>query len=307
MLKARAAAGSAATIATVEAELAGRVTALAGQRRVRKNLADGIPRTHIAGRVGAGRLANGGLVHKHHVAQLLGAQQAVMLAGCLRGFAKVSQERRCQNILNQGGLAGAAHPGDAHQPLQGKLHRDVFQVVVARALQNQARRARLHQPPEPHAHFSAPTQVSARERVSVAQVLGAAVKHYSAAALARAGAHVDHAVRGQHHGRIMLHHHQRVAGIAQALHGHNDAVHVARVQADAGLVQHKQGVDQRGAQGGREVDALHFAAAQGAALAVQREVTNAHVAQVPEPGGDLVEQQLEGLLLARLQISFFSG
>ena len=298
MLKARAAAGGAAAIATVEAELAGRVTALFGERRVRKNLADGIPRAHIAGRVRASRLANGRLVHKHHVAQLLGAQQAVMLAGRLGGFAKVAQERRCQNILDQSRLAGPAHPGDTHQPLQRKLHRDVFQVVVCRTFQNQARRARLHQPPEPHAHFSAPAQIRARECVGVAQVLGAAVKHYSAAALARAGAHVDHAVGGQHHGRVMLHHHQRVASIAQALHGHNDAVHVARVQANAGLVEHKQGIDQRGAQGGGQVDALHFAAAQGTALAVQRQVTNADIAQVPEPCGDLVEQQLERLVLA---------
>jgi hypothetical protein len=44
------------------------------------------------------------------------------------------------------------------------------------------------------------------------------------------------------------------------LHGHVDAVHVARVQADAGLVQHEQGVDQRGAQRGGQVDALHLAA-----------------------------------------------
>jgi hypothetical protein len=41
-------------------------------------------------------------------------------------------------------------------------------------------------------------------------------------------------------GRVVLDHHQRVARIAQALHGHDDAVHVARVQADAGLVEHEQ-------------------------------------------------------------------
>ena len=84
----------------------------------------------------------------------------------------------------------------------------------------------------------------------------------------------------------MFHHHQGVACIAQALHGHDDAVHVARVQADAGFVQHKQGVDQRGAQGGGQVDALHFAAAECAALAVEREVADADFAQVFQAGGD---------------------
>jgi len=126
------------------------------------------------------------------------------------------------------------------------------------------------------------------------QGFGAAIKHNLAALLARAGAHVDHAVCCQHHRRVMLHHHQRVARIAQALHGHDDAVHVARVQADAGFVQYEQGVDQRGAQCCGQVDALDFAAAQGAALAVQGEVADADVAQVLQSGADFFEQELEG-------------
>ncbi len=44
--------------------------------------------------------------------------------------------------------------------------------------------------------------------------------------LAGAWAHVYHAVRRQHDGRVVLHHDQRVASIAQAVHGFDDAVHV---------------------------------------------------------------------------------
>jgi hypothetical protein len=72
-----------------------------------------------------------------------------------------------------------------------------------------------------------------------------------------------------------------------------------------GLVQHKQGVDQRGTQRCGEVDALHLAAAERAALPVQREVANAHVAQVAQAGVDLFKQQLEGLQLARLCLYAF--
>ena len=75
-------------------------------------------------------------------------------------------------------------------------------------------------------------------------MLGAAIKHNLPAARARAGAHVNHAVSGQHYGGVVLYHHQRVARIAQALHGHNNAVHVTRMQPDAGLIQHKQGIYQ---------------------------------------------------------------
>jgi hypothetical protein len=95
------------------------------------------------------------------------------------------------------------------------------------------------------------------------------------------GAHVDQAVGGEHHRRVVLDHHQRVAGIAQAVHGLDDAVHVARVQADAGLVQHEQRVHQRGAQRGGEVDALHLAAADSVRLwRSSVEVAQADVAQV---------------------------
>jgi hypothetical protein len=44
------------------------------------------------------------------------------------------------------------------------------------------------------------------------------------------------------------------------VHDPDDAAHVARVQADAGLVEHEQGVHQRGAERGGQVDALHLAA-----------------------------------------------
>ena len=94
----------------------------------------------------------------------------------------------------------------------------------------------------------------------------------------------------------MLDHHQRIAGVAQPLHDGDDAVHVARVQADGGLIEDEERVDQRGAQRGGKVDALHFAAGERARLAVEREVVQAHVAQEAQPGADLGHQQLGGLV-----------
>ena len=155
-----------------------------------------------------------------------------------------------------------------------------------------------HHALEAKAHVLAPAQVGTGECVGLAQVGRGAVEGDLPAQAARAGAHVDHAVGRQHHGRVVLHHHQGVAGIAQAQHGLGDAVHVARVQADAGLIEHEERVDQRGTERRGQVDALHLAAAQGAALPVQREVADAHVAQVFQARGDLLEQQLQGLGLA---------
>jgi len=131
-------------------------------------------------------------------------------------------------------------------------------------------------------------------------VLGRAFGDQAAAALASARTDVDDVVGTADGVFVVLHHHQGVARVAQAVHGLHDAVHVARVQADAGLVEHEQGVDQGCAQRGGEVDALDFTAAQGAALAVQCEVANADVTQVFEARGDFFEQQLEGFVFCAL-------
>ena len=101
MLKARTTAGGAAAVTAVEAELAGGVTALARQWRSGKNLPDRIPRAHIAHGVGAGGFANRRLVHKHHIAQVIRPQQAVVCARGFGGFAKVAHERGGQHVLNQ--------------------------------------------------------------------------------------------------------------------------------------------------------------------------------------------------------------
>ena len=239
VLEARAAAGGAAPVPAVEAELGGGVATFAGQVGIGKDLAHSIPRPHITDRVGARRLADGRLVDKDDFAQLLGPQQAFMRTRRFSGLAEVSQERRGQHILHQRGLARTAHPGNAHQVLQGDLHLHGLQVVLGDAIQNQARCLRRHHALEAKAHLLASAQVGAGQGVGAAQGFGAAVKDNAAALLARAGAHVDHAVGRQHDRRVVLHHHQGVAGVAQALHGLDDAVHVARVQADAGFIQHK--------------------------------------------------------------------
>jgi len=74
VLEARTTAGGATAIAAVEAELAGGVAALAGHRCGGEDLTQRVPGAHIAHGVGARRLADGRLVDKHHIAQVIGAQ-----------------------------------------------------------------------------------------------------------------------------------------------------------------------------------------------------------------------------------------
>ena len=128
-----------------------------------------------------------------------------------------------------------------------------------------------------------------------------AVEDDRAAVLAGTGTHVDEAIGLEHDLRIVFDHHQRVAGIAQPAHHADHARHVARMQADGRFVEHEQRVDQRSAQRGGQVDALHLAAGQRARLAVQRQVAQAHLAQVAQPRADLRQQQLIGFREGRWQ------
>ena len=188
--------------------------------------------------------------------------------------------------------------------VQGDFHRHVLQVVLGHTFQQEFGRVGRNQVLEPQPKLFAPAEVGTGQGGCAAQGLHRAVKNNGPSALAGAGAHVNHPVCCKHHGRVMLHHHQGIACIAQPLHGNDDAVHVTRVQADAGLVQHKQGVDQGRAQGSGQVDPLHLAARKRAALAVQGEVSNAHLAQVFEARIDFVEQQGQSLNLPSVRSLF---
>ncbi len=126
-----------------------------------------------------------------------------------------------------------------------------------------------------------------------------AVEHDLPAAFAGARAHVDQPVGGEHDRGVVLDDHQRVARVAQPVHRQHDAVHVARVQADRRLVEHEHGVDERGAKRRRQVDALNLAARERAALPVERQVADADVTEVTQPGADLVLQQLQGVVEQR--------
>ena len=244
VLKTGTATGGATPVTAVEAELGRRIATLLRQRRGGKQGADRVPRAHVADRIGARGLANGALIDKHHVGQRIGPQQRGVRAGRFGGAAKMAHQGGGQHILHQRGFARPAHTGDDHQTLQRQRYRDVAQIVLTHALQRQARGGCRDPALDAQAHPLAPAQVSPGQGVGLTQRGHRAIKHDLATTLAGARAHVDDAVGSQHHGGIVFHHHQRVARVAQAAHGLVDAGHVARVQPDAGLVQHKQGVDQ---------------------------------------------------------------
>jgi hypothetical protein len=68
------------------------------------------------------------------------------------------------------------------------------------------------------------------------------------------------------------------------------------VQADGGLVENKEGVDQRGAERRREIDPLGLAAREGAGLPVQAEIPEPHLDEIPQTCPDLPQQERRRLI-----------
>ena len=112
--------------------------------------------------------------------------------------------------------------------------------------------------------------------------------HHAPAAVARAGAELEHEVRLPDGGEVVLDDDDGVAGVAQPAEQREQPVGVARVEADGRLVEHVQRVDQPGAERVGERDPLRLAAGQRAGLAVEREIAEPDVAEKAEPGVELV-------------------
>ena len=74
---------------------------------------------------------------------------------------------------------------------------------------------------------------------------------------------------------------------------------IARMQSDARLVHDEERVHERGAEAGREIDALHFAAAEGARGTIEREITEADFAEIGQPRDDFAPQHLGGRVVRR--------
>ena len=85
----------------------------------------------------------------------------------------------------------------------------------------------------------------------------------------------------------MLDDDEGVAEVAQALEGRDEALVVALVQADGGLVEDVEHAHESRADLGGQADALRLAAGEGAGRAGEGEVVQAHVEQEAQAGADL--------------------
>ena len=95
--------------------------------------------------------------------------------------------------------------------------------------------------------------------------------------------HVYDVIGGAHHFRIVLHHHDGIAQLAQFVEDADQPAGVAAMQADGRFIEHVAGAHQARAERGGQLNALGFAAGKSGSQPVQRQVFQPHIVQKLEP------------------------
>ncbi len=111
-----------------------------------------------------------------------------------------------------------------------------------------------------------------------------ALKNDPPAAPAWFRADLDDVIRGADQRFLMFDGDDRVAGVGQRSNDGDEPVDIARVQADAWLVEHEQRVREGCPEAGREVDALDFAARKRFGGAIEGQIVEADLLQVAKAG-----------------------
>jgi len=118
---------------------------------------------------------------------------------------------------------------------------------------------------------------------------------------ARALSQVEDPVRRADGLLVVLDHDHRVAQVADGGERGQEALVVALVQPDGGLVEHVEDALHAAADLAGQADAVGLAAAERGGGPIQRQVADAHRVQEAQAGKDLGQQPLRHRLLARLE------
>ena len=102
----------------------------------------------------------------------------------------------------------------------------------------------------------------------------------------RAWAHVNAMVSCANHVFVVLHHNHAVANVAQMLERVDQAVVVALVQTNAGLIQHIHHTRQPRTDLRRQTNALRFTARERVRTAVQAQIVQAHIVEKLQTRGN---------------------
>ena len=283
----------------VEAEPSGTVAALARFRQHGKQLADGRKHAGVSGWVRPRRAADRRLVNLNHLINVLGALDLCMRAGPLHRAVELLRQRAIEDVVHQSGLARARNSCDHGEHAQWQRHIDVLQVIRLRAKDGNGlavgRAALLR---DGNLQFA--RQVPPRERSGVRRdIARRADGDQVPAGVAGARAQVHDVVGSADGLLVMLHDEHCVPQVSQSPQRLQQAVVVARVQPDGGLVKHVEHPAQPRPDLRRQANALRLAAGERCRRAVETQIAQADGQQEVEPLGNFAERAPGDLALSR--------
>ena len=204
--------------------------------------------------------------------------------------------------MDERALARAGDAGDAGEDAEGDADVDVLEVVLV-GVADLEEGLRRRPPRGRQGDLLLAADVLGRERVAAAEeARPGAGEDDLAAGLAGARAHVDDVLGGPDDVGVVLDDDDRVADVLERLEDLDEAVVVAGVEADRGLVEDEERPDERGAEGRGQADALGLAAAQGEGHAVEGDVVEADLQEEAQAAADLLDELLGHLALERLEL-----
>ena len=280
----------AAAALRVEGETGFRVAALLGERELGEEVADQLERSDERGGIRARRAADGGLVAENEFLNVLHAGDGVVLAGCFRGVVKMLRQGFGEDAVDQGGFAAARRTGNDDDLAEGDGDGEVLEVVFAGALNGKTGLWFLVS-----GFWSKATNFAAQPLAGGGMDFRRFSLREDFAALETcSGAHVDEVVGGADDVLVVFYYNHRISEIAESGHRGDEAGGVRGMEADGRLVEDVDHSAQAGTELGGELDALDFAAGEGAGGAVEREVIKADVFEEAEAlfdfGGEIAKR-----------------
>ena len=273
----------AATALDVEREPSLLVTADLRLRGVGEELADVVEHPGVRRGVAPGGAADRALVDMHDLVEVLEAVDAPMATGHDARPVDLTGEDVEQDVVDEGRLARAAHPGHGHEAAERDRHRHITQVVLAGGVHGE-RPVLSRAADRGHRDAARAREVLPGDRLGVReQVAHRPAGDDPTAVLARPGPDVDHPVRPADRVLVVLHDDEGVAEVTKPHEGLDEAVVVALVQADARLVEDVEHADEPGADLGGQADPLRLAAGERRRRSVEGEVVQPHVDEELQP------------------------
>src|SRR5690606_12610398 len=197
----------------------------------------------------------------------------------------------------------AARTRHRDEAAEGKRDVDVLQVVLASAAHDELTRSRTAL----LRNLDAPSSAQIVRRDAALRAIERArrpFEHHLAAEVSRAGSEIDDVIGRTDRLLVVLHDDDGVSEIAQVSQRLDEPLVVARVEADARLVEHVGDPRELAAELARQTDALRLAAGERRPRAIEGEVLEPDVQEEREAAPDFAQRALrDGALgLAELEL-----